>query len=131
MPNVTGVKPGYDPRLKVHLEPIQIEEGRVFVNPPVVSIGEGKSRLSTVQWINNTKEMAWLWIPNGGKFFNKHTLHDFSTPFPIPPEPASEEERFTLTVSKECHDGSTEYHVFCKAIMGYAEGHSPPVVKCP
>jgi hypothetical protein len=131
MPNVSAVKTSYDPRLQVLLEPISIEKERVFVNPPVVSIGEGNSRLLTVQWRNNTKKVAWLWIPNGGQFFKKPSLHDFSTPFQIPPEPASEEERLTFTVRPDCQETSTEYQVYCESIPGYAEGHSPPVVKCP
>jgi hypothetical protein len=131
MPNGSAAKTSYGPRLEVLLQPISIEKERVFVNPPVVSIGEGNSKLSTVQWINHTKKVAWLWIPNGDLFFKKPSQHDFSTPFPIPPEPASEVERLTFMVKADCKVTSTEYQVYCEAITGYAEGHSPPVVKYP
>jgi hypothetical protein len=131
MPDASAVKTSYGPRLQVLLEPVPIEKERVFVNPPRVSIGEGNSRLSTVQWVNHTKTVAWLWIPNGSQFFKKPSQHDFSTPFQIPPEPASDAERLTFTVSPDCHNVSSEYQVYCEAITGYAEGHSPPVVACP
>jgi hypothetical protein len=131
MPNITAVETSYDPRLKVLLKPLLIEKERVFVDPPVVSIGDGKSRLLTVQWVNNTEKLAWLWIPNGDLFFKKPSQHDFSTPFRIPPEPVPEGERLTFTVRDDCHGATSEYQVYCEAITGYAEGHSPPIVKCP
>jgi hypothetical protein len=131
MPDGSAVKTSYDPNLQVVLKPLSIEKERVFVNPPVVSIGEGESRLSTVQWRNHTREVAWLWIPNGHLFFNKPSQHDFSTPFQIPPEPAPEENRLTFTVKRDCQEVSSEYQVYCVAISGYAEGHTPPIMKCP
>ena len=130
MPNGPAVKTSYAPR-QVHLEPRSIEKERVFVNPPEVCIGEGKTKLSTVQWLNNTKKAAWLWMPNGDLFFKKPSQHDFSTPFRIPPEPVPEGERLTFTVKTDCEEARSEYQVYCDAISGYAEGHSPPVVHCP
>jgi hypothetical protein len=131
MPNGSGAKTGYDPRLKVFLQPVSIETARVFVNPPEIPIGEGDSRLLTVQWVNNTDKVAWLWFPNGDLFFKTPSQHDFSTPFEISPEPASEADRLTFTVRADPKEISSQYQVYCESIPGYAEGHSPPIVKCP
>jgi hypothetical protein len=126
-----GVKTSFDPRLEVLLEPHPIETLRVFVNPPVVSIGERDSKLQIVHWKNNTKEKAWLWMPNGNQFFKTPSDHDFSTPFLIPPEPVPEKERLTFTVRGDTKEVRSEYQIYCEAITGYAEGHSPPYVSCP
>ena len=131
MPNGSGTKRGFDPRKEVLLQPLSIDTLRVFVNPPEVCIGEGSTKLLTVQWINNTSEVAWLWMPNGDQYFKKPSEHDFSTPFRIKPEPVPKEDRLTFAVKDEPKKVRSQYQVYCEAIKGYAEGNSPPVVDCP
>jgi hypothetical protein len=131
MQNGSAAKTSYDPRLKVILQPVEIETDRVFVIPPEIPIGKDGSRLFNVQWVNYTDKPAWLWMPNGDQFFEAPDEHDFSSPFLIPPEPVPEEERLTFTVSKSPQEASSQYQVYCDSINGYAEGHSPPIVRCP
>jgi hypothetical protein len=125
MSNGSAVKPTFDPRLQVLLQPLSIDTLRVFVNPPVVCIGEGDKKLSTVQWINNTSEVAELWIPNGDRYFET-PKGGFSASHAILPG-----KDFQLKVKAEPDRVRSQYHVYCAAIKGYAEGNSPPVVSCP
>jgi hypothetical protein len=126
MESEAGTKRGFDPRLVVILEPHKIGKDRVFVDPPEVSIGEGASKLSTVQWKNDTNKVAWLWMPNGGRYFERPKKGDFPTPFEIAP---GEEIGFTVKATPD--KVRSQYHVYCESIKQYAEGYSPPVMNCP
>jgi hypothetical protein len=126
MENEAGAKRGFDPTMVVLLETHKIGKDRVFVDPPEVSIGEGASKLMTVQWKNDTSKVAWLWMPNGARYFERPTDGDFPTPFRIDPG-----KQFELKVKARPEKVRSQYHVYCEAIGHYAEGYSPPVMNCP
>jgi hypothetical protein len=126
MENEAGARRGFDPKLVVILEPHKIGKDRVFVDPPEVRIGEGASKLLTVQWKNDTGKVAWLWMPNGAQYFERPPEGDFPTPFRIDPE-----KEFELKVKAKPEKVRSQYHVYCEAIRQYAEGFSPPVMNCP
>ena len=126
MENEAGTKRGFDPRMVVILESHRIGKDRVFVDPPEVSIGEGASKLLTVEWRNDTSKAAWLWMPNGDQYFDQPSRGDFATPFRIDPG-----KELKLTVKAKPERARSQYHVYCEAIRQYAEGYSPPVMNCP
>jgi hypothetical protein len=124
--------------MQVLLQPLSIEKDRVFVNPPEVSIGEGESRLLTVQWKNDTGKVVWLWIPNGDQYFKTPSKNVIPAPIPSDPENVfltpiliKPGEDILLEVKAEPDKARTQYHVYCEAINHFAEGNSPPVVKYP
>jgi hypothetical protein len=126
MENEAGAKRGFDPRMVVILEPHKIGKDRIFVDPPEISIGEGASKLLTVEWKNDTGKLAWLWMPNGDQYFEQPDEGDFPAPFKIKPG-----EELKLKVKAEPEKVRSQYHVYCEAIRHYAEGNSPPVMDCP
>jgi hypothetical protein len=106
-------------------KPIKIDRERVFVNPPRIHIGSGDSQLKTIQWVNHTGDVVWIWLPSAHNYLNGEPK-DFLKPYEL----ANGAEK-SFTVEDHPVKGYYEYNVYCKAIDGYAEGNSAPGVDCP
>ena len=104
---------------------IVIDKERIFANPPTLHIGSQDSRLKTIQWVNQTGDDVFIWLPNGYLFLIGEPT-DFLTPIKV-----SNGGKLAREVKEDCEDGYYYYNVFCKAIDGYAEGNSSPGVSCP
>lgn len=113
------------PKQVVLRSPIMIDRQRVFVDPPSIHIGYGDSQLKFIEWVNQTGGDVLIWLPNGHNYLVGKP-EDFLAPFTV-----SNGGRLTREVRRKYQGGDYEYNVFCKAIDGYAEGNSPPVVHCP
>jgi hypothetical protein len=113
------------PKQVVLRSPIVIDRPRVFVDPPTIHIGYGDSKLKVIEWVNQTGGDVLIWLPNGHNYLNGEP-EDFLAPFTV-----SKGGRLAREVRGDCKDGDYEYNVYCKAIGGYAEGNSPPIVHCP
>jgi hypothetical protein len=113
---------------QVILQRVEIDRPRIFVNPPVIHIGNGKSRRKTVEWVNETGADVSLWFPNGEQVFDRRGESEkgFANPFAI-----GSKKRLILYVKADCEDGRYRYAVYCPSLMEYAQGNSAPEVDCP
>jgi hypothetical protein len=127
-----GVKPAPEPPREgpkqVILQRIEIDRPRIFVNPPVLHIGSGKSRRKTVEWMNETGADVSLWFPNGEQVFLLPAEGEmgFKNPLAI-----GSKKRLILYVKADCEDGRYRYSVYCPSLREYAQGNSAPEVDCP
>jgi hypothetical protein len=102
---------------------------RVKVEPPTYHIGNGDSP-RVIRFDNQTGDSVRVWLPNADKYLS-HRRHgsDFSKPFEVPIGGVLE---LTVKANPELpEEGEYQYHVYCEAINGFAEGNSPPVLHCP
>jgi hypothetical protein len=102
---------------------------RVLVDPPIYHIGNGDSP-RTIRFDNQTGDFVRIWLPNAEKYISRQRHGgDFSKPFEVPIGCVLE-----LTIKEKPEkpeEGQYQYHVYCEAIKGFAEGNSPPVMNCP
>jgi len=120
--------PGFAGQVNVDKQTIGGQD-RVFVDVPHISIGDGAARVKSVKWVNNTKDLAVLWFPNGDLIFDGTTsvprVSSFLDPIKIPAE------GLTLQVKSVPKFGHYHYHVYCEAVKDCAEGKSEPRVSVP
>ncbi len=106
-------------------KPHEIDRPRVFVNPPIIHIGNGDAP-KIIRWDNQTGGPVKFWLADADDYFVCPPGKDFSTPFDVDTDKALE-----LEVKRHPKKGHFPYHIFCQEINGYAEGNSSPNVTCP
>jgi hypothetical protein len=106
-------------------KPHQVDRKRVFVNPPIFHIGQGKSP-TPIRLENKTGDVVKIWLPNAEKYLDLKPGDDFSKPIEV-----AKGGHFDITVKADPERGHYQYHVYCEAIKDFAEGNSPPALHCP
>ena len=103
---------------------------KVFVDPPVIHIGSGPSQVQAIQFTNNTGGTVRIWLLNVESLFagppKNNENKDFHIPFVV-----ENNDTLDLDLKPDLDNGDYEYHVYCDAIPGEADGNSMPRVSCP
>ena len=125
-----GTPPGKPPgpgRVQpiIFQEPHQVDRLRVFVNPPIFHIGQGKSP-TPIQLENQTGGLVKIWLPNAEKYLDPKPGTDFLKPIDV-----ADGDHLDLVIKANPTQGHYQYHVYCEVIKDFAEGNSPPVMHCP
>lgn len=100
-------------------------EDRAFAVPPSINIGNGATKVPSVQWKNETSKDAKFWFPNGAALFSP-PKDGFENPLRI-----RAGDVLTLYVNDDPKEGQYHYHVYCEATEDCAHGYSEPTATCP
>jgi hypothetical protein len=98
---------------------------RVFVLPGTIHLAY-PDQAKTVEWINETGDVAQIWLVNLKDALVPLNGEDLSQPIEI-----ANGAPFAVGVKHNLPEFLRYYQVYCKAIGDYGDGNSSPQMGCP